>query len=96
MLIVAATGQIAISDMTTLPRPAYQNGHAYGDGMEVSFPEGTDLGEEKPIDREEEDTLVRESTAGFADWIASFFRRVLALFENLPEEGGWFFYAFGI
>ncbi|KAI0034963.1 hypothetical protein K488DRAFT_83562 [Vararia minispora EC-137] len=40
------------------------------------------------LSREEERTLVRESTAGFADWVTSFVRRVLALYENLPEEGG--------
>ncbi|KAH9922007.1 ARM repeat-containing protein [Epithele typhae] len=37
--------------------------------------------------REEERALTRESTSGFADWVTSLFRRVLALFENLPEEG---------
>ncbi|KAG9009627.1 hypothetical protein FRB90_008255, partial [Tulasnella sp. 427] len=36
----------------------------------------------------EEDSLVKQSTAGFADWVVSFFRRVFALYENLPEEGG--------
>ncbi|KZT23745.1 hypothetical protein NEOLEDRAFT_1135845 [Neolentinus lepideus HHB14362 ss-1] len=40
------------------------------------------------LDRDEERALVRESTAGFADWVTSLFRRVLALYENLPEEGG--------
>ncbi|TFK57500.1 ARM repeat-containing protein [Heliocybe sulcata] len=40
------------------------------------------------LDRDEERALVRESTAGFADWVTALFRRVLALFENLPEEGG--------
>ena len=36
---------------------------------------------------EEEDEAVRLSTAGFEDWTVSFFRRTLALFEALPEEG---------
>ncbi|KAG8905939.1 hypothetical protein FRB99_007944 [Tulasnella sp. 403] len=36
----------------------------------------------------EEDIVVRQSTAGFADWVVSFFRRIFALYENLPEEGG--------
>ncbi|KAG8858716.1 hypothetical protein FRB96_004853 [Tulasnella sp. 330] len=36
----------------------------------------------------EEEDAVRQSTAGFADWVVSFFRRVFALYENLPEEGG--------
>lgn len=37
---------------------------------------------------DEEDALLRESTAGFTDWIASFIRRVILLFDNLPEEAG--------
>jgi proteasome activator subunit 4 len=38
--------------------------------------------------KDEEDALLRESTAGFPDWIASFIRRVILLFDNLPEEAG--------
>lgn len=37
--------------------------------------------------KEEEDRLLKSSSAGFADWVTSFFRRVIALLENLPEEG---------
>lgn len=37
---------------------------------------------------DEEDALLRESTADFPDWIASFIRRVILLFDNLPEEAG--------
>jgi proteasome activator subunit 4 len=37
---------------------------------------------------DEEDNLLRESTADFPDWIASFIRRVILLFDNLPEEAG--------
>jgi proteasome activator subunit 4 len=40
------------------------------------------------LSRDEEDALLRESTAGFPDWIASFIRRVILLFDNLPEEAG--------
>ncbi|KAG7099513.1 hypothetical protein E1B28_001358 [Marasmius oreades] len=40
------------------------------------------------LSKEEERALVRDSTAVFADWVTSLFRRVLALYENLPEEGG--------
>ena len=43
-------------------------------------------GEHHPND-EEEDALLKESTASFADWIANFIRRVILLLENLPEEG---------
>jgi proteasome activator subunit 4 len=35
----------------------------------------------------EEDALLRDTTGSFADWIASFIRRVIQLLENLPEEG---------
>lgn len=37
--------------------------------------------------RKEEDAILKQSTSGFADWIASFIRRVILLLENLPEEG---------
>ncbi|KAG6828604.1 hypothetical protein H0H92_007299 [Tricholoma furcatifolium] len=40
------------------------------------------------LSREEERSLVRDTTASFADWAASLVRRILALYENLPEEGG--------
>lgn len=36
---------------------------------------------------EEEDELLRDTSASFADWVASFIRRVIQLLENLPEEG---------
>ena len=40
------------------------------------------------LSMDDEDALLRESTAGFPDWIASFIRRVILLFDNLPEEAG--------
>ncbi|PAV21860.1 ARM repeat-containing [Pyrrhoderma noxium] len=49
------------------------------DGTEGIFP---------VLSREEELALSKDSTAGFADWLATLFRRVIALYENLPEEGG--------
>ncbi|KAG9016679.1 hypothetical protein FRB90_002543, partial [Tulasnella sp. 427] len=58
-------------------------------------PEGSDTPFMKPLSGKElseeeieEDGLVKQSTAGFTDWVVSFFRRVFALYENLPEEGG--------
>ncbi|TFK89763.1 ARM repeat-containing protein [Polyporus arcularius HHB13444] len=54
----------------------------------TELPSGVDTPGMPILSREEERTLARESTAGFADWVTSLFRRVLALFENLPEEGG--------
>ncbi|ESK98482.1 membrane protein [Moniliophthora roreri MCA 2997] len=42
---------------------------------------------EPKLTEEEEDTLLRDTTASFADWITNFIRRVIQLMENLPEEG---------
>ncbi|KAN0100847.1 hypothetical protein V8E55_000831, partial [Tylopilus felleus] len=58
------------------------------DNDETRLPEGVEMSPFVALSREEERTLVRESTSGFADWVASLFRRILALYENLPEEGG--------
>ncbi|GJE87739.1 proteasome-substrate-size regulator, mid region domain-containing protein [Phanerochaete sordida] len=55
---------------------------------DAHLPDGTEPGENPTLSREEERTLARESTAGFADWVTALIRRVFALFENLPEEGG--------
>ncbi|KZT40114.1 hypothetical protein SISSUDRAFT_983884 [Sistotremastrum suecicum HHB10207 ss-3] len=43
--------------------------------------------EEPKISTAEADEMLRISTMGFADWATSFFRRVLLLLENLPDEG---------
>ncbi|KAI0728586.1 ARM repeat-containing protein [Fomitopsis betulina] len=40
------------------------------------------------MSKEEERAAARESTTAFADWVTALFRRVLAVYENLPEEGG--------
>lgn len=42
---------------------------------------------ETELPKEMEDALLRDSTGGFASWVASFIRRVIQLLENLPEEG---------
>ncbi len=52
------------------------------------LPDGTEMGATPRLSRQEERSLARDSTAAFADWVTSLFRRVLALYENLPEEGG--------
>lgn len=50
-------------------------------------------GDETPNDSEprlpdiEEDMLVKETTAGFSNFVISWFHRVITLMENLPEEG---------
>jgi proteasome activator subunit 4 len=52
------------------------------------IPHKIEPGEEPCLSKTEEDALLRESTRGFPDWVASFIRRVILLFENLPEDTG--------
>jgi proteasome activator subunit 4 len=42
---------------------------------------------EPRLSKEEEDALLKDTTASFADWVTSFVRRVIQLLENLPDEG---------
>ncbi|KAF8213422.1 hypothetical protein K438DRAFT_1750713 [Mycena galopus ATCC 62051] len=93
--IVAAIQHVRIGDLSmhTSALPAYDEEMMDVDGMDADvdlapFPIGTELGDTPMLSREEERTLVRDSTASFADWVTSLFRRVFALYENLPEEGG--------
>ncbi|KAF9243864.1 hypothetical protein BU15DRAFT_71975 [Melanogaster broomeanus] len=58
------------------------------DDEDIQLPDGVEMSPFVALSRDEERALVRESTSGFADWVTSLFRRVLALYENLPEEGG--------
>ena len=37
--------------------------------------------------KDEQDAFVITMSEQFADWVAAFLRRVIVLFENLPEEG---------
>lgn len=52
----------------------------------VSMPEAIEAGSEEKLSKEEEDDLLRNMSLNFADWVAAFLRRVILLFENLPEE----------
>ncbi|KAI9462361.1 hypothetical protein BJY52DRAFT_1221991 [Lactarius psammicola] len=47
-----------------------------------------ELSDDLSLSKDEENALLRESTADFPDWIANFIRRVILLFDNLPEEAG--------
>lgn len=49
--------------------------------------QGEEFGVEPRLSNSEEDTLLKDTTGSFADWVASFVRRVIQLLENLPEEG---------
>ncbi|KAH8120571.1 ARM repeat-containing protein [Phellopilus nigrolimitatus] len=55
--------------------------------MFIDTNDTTDPGRDRELTNAEEDALLRESTADFADWISNFIRRVILLLENLPEEG---------
>ncbi|KAH7927359.1 hypothetical protein BV22DRAFT_1031842 [Leucogyrophana mollusca] len=94
MFIVSAIQHVKIGDLSMHHSGFALSGDAPGEGLmevddeETHLPEGVEMGPFVPLSREEERTLVRESTASFADWVTSLFRRVLALYENLPEEGG--------
>jgi proteasome activator subunit 4 len=48
--------------------------------------EGQEFDIEPRLSNEEEDILLKDTTGSFADWVASFIRRVIQLLENLPEE----------
>ncbi|KAJ7225864.1 hypothetical protein GGX14DRAFT_422660 [Mycena pura] len=89
--IVAAIQHVRIGDLSTHTSglPAFDEEMMAVDGADPTpFPTGTELGDTPVLSRDEERTLVRDSTANFADWVTALFRRVLALYENLPEEGG--------
>ena len=102
MFIVAAVQHIKIGDLTRHP-----SGLTYSsedDDMQVDKDYSQDPGIPPVRSKEEERSLVRDSTASFAgdwyllcfivtseppsDWVMLLVRRVLALYENLPEEGG--------
>ena len=57
------------------------------DSTNIKLPDRISFGEDDHYSKEEEDALVINMSTQFADWIAAFLRRVILLFENLPEEG---------
>ncbi|KAH8835430.1 hypothetical protein DL96DRAFT_1675460 [Flagelloscypha sp. PMI_526] len=91
MFIVAVVQHIKLGDLSSLPSMAMSEELLGHDDLESEdepphFPIGS---EAFPVlSRDEERSLARDNTASFADWVTSLFRRVLALYENLPEEGG--------
>lgn len=76
IFILVALMTIKVDDLTK-----YEKSSGAGYSMQVDG-EG-----ERELTKEEEDDQLRLSTSGFEDWAVTFFRRVLALFEALPEEG---------
>lgn len=90
MFVIQSITSVMIDDLT---RPELASGEdeameidessgLIGDGEEAMNDEG-----ERKLSKKEEDELVRISTAGFPDWVSSFFRQVLVVFEALPEPG---------
>ncbi|KAG2062138.1 hypothetical protein BDR06DRAFT_978583 [Suillus hirtellus] len=94
LFIVSTMQHVKVGDLSMHHSGFALSGDAPGEElMEVDtedthIPEGVEMSPFVSLSKREERTLVRESTAGFADWVTSLFRRVLALYENLPEEGG--------
>jgi proteasome activator subunit 4 len=56
--------------------------------MSIKLPHNLETEEGEQFSKEEEDAIVITMSEQFADWVAAFLRRVITLFENLPEEGG--------
>ncbi|KAH9964279.1 hypothetical protein BC827DRAFT_1190239 [Russula dissimulans] len=92
MFIIAVVQNIKIGDLSSTQSGLSFSSDAPGESMDVDewlpLSNGTELGAYPSLSKAEERTLVRESAAGFADWVTSLFRRVLSLYEVLPEEGG--------
>lgn len=55
--------------------------------LEFKLPGQMAFGDEEQYSRDEQDSFVITMSEQFADWVAAFLRRVIVLFENLPEEG---------
>ncbi|KAG6817600.1 hypothetical protein H0H87_006228 [Tephrocybe sp. NHM501043] len=95
VFIVSVVQHIKVGDLTQ-----YSTGISYSSSdADVINDDERDFGQGADTDipvlsKEEERSLVRDTTASFAangvnlDWVTSLVRRILALFENLPEEGG--------
>lgn len=54
--------------------------------VRVDTPPDPEDRDQPRLSDENEDSQVRDSTSGFANWVTSFIRRVILLLENLPEE----------
>ncbi|KAF9452549.1 hypothetical protein P691DRAFT_696832 [Macrolepiota fuliginosa MF-IS2] len=93
MFIIGVTQSIKIGDLSLHQAGTALSGDVPPEEiMDVDdseqLPQGTEMGAMPRLNRQDERSLARDSTAAFADWVTSLFRRVLALYENLPEEGG--------
>ncbi|GAA6008845.1 hypothetical protein JCM10207_001745 [Rhodosporidiobolus poonsookiae] len=93
MFVLQACSQIVIDDLTRPEAQVDTSGEGGEGGMDVDVDAGgvptIEIGGdgELKLTRKQEDDAVRTMTAGFPDWVSSFFRGVLAVFEALPEPG---------
>ncbi|PSR73164.1 hypothetical protein PHLCEN_2v10976 [Hermanssonia centrifuga] len=55
--------------------------------VEFRLPSKMSFGDDADYSKDEQDTLLITMSEQIADWVAAFLRRVILLFENLPEEG---------
>lgn len=85
--IIGVAQHIRIGDLSGKP-VVMDDATMEVDNNYPSLPDGTESGFGVVLSRQEERELARDTTANFADWVTSLFRRVFALYENLPEEGG--------
>ncbi|KAG8722752.1 hypothetical protein FRC08_010362 [Ceratobasidium sp. 394] len=83
MLIVSVLQYVKIGDLTQFEAPPLPESSRAQVDIDPDVPAGPFA----PMSAEEEDSLTRQSTGTFSDWLTSFFRRVFHLLENLPEEG---------
>ncbi|KZW02117.1 ARM repeat-containing protein [Exidia glandulosa HHB12029] len=93
MFIIGVVQYVKIGELTSTPADTLVSSEVPGEDISMTnttdrLPFGVEPGGPAHLSRLEEAALTRESSSGFADWVVSFFRRVLALYENLPEEGG--------
>ncbi|KAG6869165.1 hypothetical protein C0993_012264 [Termitomyces sp. T159_Od127] len=89
MFIVSVVQHIKLGDLTKFSSGISYPSNDTNDIMENDFDVRQDADTDIPsLSKEELRSIVRETTASFADWVTSLVRRILALYENLPEEGG--------
>lgn len=95
--IVEISQYIMIGDLSSAPDPSTTHADIVplgSVGRVDSTPffsagdiEAREYGVEPRLSNKEEDALLKDTTGSFADWVTSLIRRVIQLFENLPEEG---------
>ncbi|BGP22448.1 Proteasome activator BLM10 [Rhodotorula toruloides] len=95
MFVIQSCSQVVIDDLT---RPELQLDTEEEYGMSLgSVATASEVptialdedgnGEAVKLSKREEDEALRTMTAGFPDWVSSFVRGVMAVFEALPEPG---------